>query len=278
MGSAPRVVAIVCIAGMACLRLDLLGQALTEAAFEVASIKRSAPGSRGSMLSGPTPGQFTTKNATVEALVLYSYALKPYQLRGMSGWQRTDGFDIVAKHPAGGPVASERVEAMVRSLLAERFNLAVHRETSEGETYALVLARRDGRLGSGLRRSSIDCEAFRAAASPLAAAVPPDPRRPQCLMTATDRWIRGGTVRLPQLASVLSRLVGRPVIDRTDLDGAFDVELDWVPDLPAAPSSPPSDGVTIFTALQEQLGLRLQPERGPIELLIVDRAEPPTPD
>ena len=177
---------------------------------------------------------------------------------------------------------------MLQSLLRDRFQLRAHTETRTLPTYDLVLARQDGRLGPDLRRSDTDCDALLAArkGAPFAAG-PGDV--PVCMMITTPKTIQGGTRPLPMLAAALSTVVGRPVADRTGLAGNFDVTLEWTPDpvapslfgrdtAPTQPAAPTDDAVSIFTAIQEQLGLRLSPTQGPVEVVVIDAVERPSPD
>jgi uncharacterized protein (TIGR03435 family) len=151
--------------------------------------------------------------------------------------------------------------------------------------YALVMARKDGAFGPKLVRSSVDCEQQRAENRPQPGAGSPSPvaagRRRPCSMSTTRRAITADTQTMQQLASVLQALTGRPVMDRTGLTGAFDFDLQWTSGPVAlAPGAGPSpdDGPSIFTALQEQLGLRLEPGRAPFDVVVVDAVQRPTPD
>ena len=174
---------------------------------------------------------------------------------------------------------------MLRALLEERFKLVTHRETREMPIYELVVARADGRLGPGLHKSDVDCEALFAARR---AGVAPPPRQPleppACgLMGGPARTI-AGAVTMQQLATNLSTAVEGLVIDKTGLTGRFDFNLAWTPErLPTdapPPGIPPIDpnGPDLFTALREQLGLKLTPAKGPVDVLVIDRVERPTPN
>jgi uncharacterized protein (TIGR03435 family) len=184
---------------------------------------------------------------------------------------------------------------MLQSLLEERFKLKVHREVREQPIYALVAAQSLGRLGPHLAQSNVDCQAAAVAGrkSPSAPPAPPKPgERPQCGTHMGFGEIRGGARPLTLLASMLAQVVQRPVVDRTELAGGFDFDLRWTPDtLPARPPGTPADqpfrmngveidpnGPSIFTAVQEQLGLKLEATRGPVDVLVVDHVERPTPD
>jgi uncharacterized protein (TIGR03435 family) len=190
-------------------------------------------------------------------------------LVGLPGWAEIERFDIVARAgavPPAPPAASNLEMLMLRTLLEDRFALTVRRETREMQVYELVLARRDGRLGPQLRRSQFDCTP-----QPTVAA------QPQC----TRRNGPGLTAAVGQPVSAflffLTGQLQRAVIDRTGLTGTWDIELTFSPDGPGAPAATPQDsGASLFTALQEQLGLRLEPSTGPLQVLVVDRIDRPS--
>jgi uncharacterized protein (TIGR03435 family) len=171
----------------------------------------------------------------------------------------------------------------------ERFKLEVHNEQKDMPIYALALARSDGKLGPQLQRSEIDCAAMTAAGrgrGPAAMPPPGPPQpgdRPQCGIRVAPGNMTVGGSSMTQFANSLSMFVGRIVQDHTGLTGNFDFNLTWTPDQmpqrpPGAPEPPPIDpnGPSIFTALREQLGLRLDSQRGPVDVLVIDRAEHPT--
>ena len=184
---------------------------------------------------------------------------------------------------------------MLRALLAERFKLVVHMETKEMPVYALVLARPDGKLGPKIDVSTVDCAAMMAARGRGAGGPPPAPpapgERPPCGVFMGPGNIAAGSVGMSQLAQVLSPRVNRIIVDKTELKGQYGFTLDFTPDQmpnlppgvtapPGAPPLPPIDpnGPSLFTALQEQLGLKLDSQRGQVEMLVIDSIEQPTPD
>ena len=248
-------------------------------AFEVASVKPNTSGDFRRAI-GPGPGgRFQALNNTLRELVTYAYgvdmARASLQIAGGPPWMDRDRFDIDAVAPGGAATPAEARD-MVRTLLTERFKLQARRETRDVPTYDLVLDRRDGRLGSQLRASTVDCEARRAAARrggppPVPAGPPPNPEtvRPVCGLRQTPVRFAGDAVSMTQLASALGAPSGRIVFDRTGLSGYFDLDLDWAQGQDD-PSTPP-----IFTALREQLGLRLEGARAPVEIVVVISAERP---
>jgi uncharacterized protein (TIGR03435 family) len=259
--------------------------------FEVASVKPNSSGD-GRVSMQNQPGRFTATNVTLRMLIRNAYQLQEFQISGGPGWIGSDHFDIVARIEgdvqdplAGGQAGTgpTRLQLMIRALLAERFKLTVHSETKDSQVYALVVARSDGRLGPGLHRSETDCAALMAAARGRGAPpMPPPPGSPMpCGMRVGIGNMAVGGATLSQMASSLSMFVGRVVLDRTGLTGPFDINLTWTPDQmpqrpPGAPDLPVDpNGPSIFTALQEQLGLKLESQRGPVEMLVIDRAEHP---
>lgn len=264
----------------------LIGSAIDpESRFEVVSIKLSDPSAQ--LRLGMIPGRIDLVGAPVRmvaALVL--------PLRRVFGWPDgidTERYTISAKMPDGAPQAAQLVA--IRNLLKDRFKLVTHRETRELPIYNLVLARSDGRLGPALKESSAECqavlrdyfEAFRRGApqqAPPAAAARCTSSRPGIGMLSMNGTSLGALVNL------LPQFVERQVIDRTGLTGIYDLTLKWTPEaipsllaLPQAPLPPADPDVpNIFTAVQEQLGLKLEAGRGPAEIIVIDRLEKPTLD
>jgi uncharacterized protein (TIGR03435 family) len=231
---------------------------------------------------------------TLESMIRLAYRLQEFQLAGGPPWIYTDRFDIQAQTAPGA--APGEFSLRVQSLLEERFNLKVHRETRELPIYALTFAHRDRSRGPALRPAAVDCVAFardRAGAAARGASPPPlSPQpgeRPTCgTMTGPGR-LAGGGVTMAQLALSLSQYAGRMVLDRTGVSGSFDYELRFAHDpslrgrgpggglpVPPAPADPPDAGsVSIFAAVQEQLGLTLDAQRAPVDVLVVDSADRP---
>ena len=259
-------------------------------AFEVASVKPNVSNS-GASTSNEPPGGYVATNMSLRRLIAIAYRMRlPTDRERIVGpsWIDEARFDINARTPAGS--RTEQVPDMLRALLADRFQLAARNETRDASVYALVRARADGTLGPQLTRSSLDCSkpgAFRGgSAGPGAtAAVETQAETKQCGIISTvdgnGAVMRGGGRSMADLAANLTGRVNRDVIDRTGLSGAFDFVLRWTPENfqnPAGNAGPSRDGTLIFTAVQEQLGLKLEAQRGPVEFLIIDRVERPTPD
>ena len=257
---------------------DLIAQA--PLAFEVASIRRNAAANQqGGGLAGPQPGgRFMAIGATLRRLVAGAY--DDLQIVGGPSWLDHDRFDINAR--ASGEVPPTDMRQMLRSLLADRFRLVVHTESREQPIYVLSPARSDRKPGPKLRESDATC------ARDARNFVPGGPGGPPACgdfrMGARSLVARG--MVMPTFAQLMRARVGRHVVDRTGLQGTYDIEIEWSSDLGLQQAPPGSagateltpEGLSLFTALQEQLGLRLQPDRGPVDVIVIDSAEPPTPN
>ncbi len=257
--------------------------------FDVVSIRENRSGDQGQRTQRQ-PGRWVATNFALRPLLVFVFGLQPQQLVGGRDWIDSTRFDITASMTNDPPVTAPGtvgpLQLMVQRVLAERFKLAVHKELREMPSYALTLARSDGKLGRGIKPASIDCEAVMNGLlkSARLGGPPPDAPRmadgsPACGTTlGPDGAFRAGGITMPLFAQRLSGPAGRIVVDKTGLTGAFDLVVEFTPD-PAAPGPPPLAGNNnpgIFTALEEQLGLKLQPQRGPIEVLVIDRVERPT--
>jgi uncharacterized protein (TIGR03435 family) len=252
--------------------------------FEVASVKLNTSGRALPGLPRLTPGRTTVTNIGLRQLINISHGIQPFQLDGLPSWAESARFDINATSRDDATPADLLV--MVRALLVDRFQLVTRRETRQMDVYTLV---QTAPGSSKLKPSEADCGA--AATTPLtgttgdARGAGAGPRCQILPMTGRGRVIATGA-RLSDLTNILTNVVGRQVVDKTGLTGPFNVNLTWTPDpvmqprnpdLPAvAPVQP--DGPSIFTALEEQLGLRLVSGRGPVEMLVVERLERPTED
>jgi uncharacterized protein (TIGR03435 family) len=241
--------------------------------------------------------------------------LPNFRIIGGPGWIGSDRFDIVAKAEGDVPPGPNGVlPLMIRAMLADRFKLVVHNESRELPMYELVTGRNDGKLGAQLHPAAVDCAAL-AAARGRGAPPPGGPGgpgadgrggpggpgpgggpgfgpggRPMCGMLRGPANLAAGGSSMAQLATALSGVVGRTVVDRTGLTGTFDMDLTWTPEQipqgpagpppPGAPPLPPIDpnGPSIFTAVQEQLGLKLESTKGAVDVVMIDSVEPPTED
>jgi uncharacterized protein (TIGR03435 family) len=234
-----------------------LGQATPPPTFEVASIKPSIA-EPGSTTGHSDKGRYTLRNATLKRLMRGAYNLPESLMFGGPKWLDDERYDVDAK--AAGPAGDHDMMIMLQSLLAERFHLVVHRETRQMAGYALVLAK------GGLKAT---------------------PTAPDASSRTSAR--RGGIdaqgCTMATLAQRLSEAVRLPVADSTGADGRFDFKLEWTPEdaqarAPAAgarqSASADISGPSLFSALQEQLGLKLESRKVPTEVLVIDHAEKAT--
>lgn len=233
--------------------------------FEVASVKANTSGANQVTVSWQ--GSLTMINVPLRAIVQFAYNINtPSRIVGHPDWTNGERFDILARPPADA-TSVERMRPMLQALLADRFKMVARLEKREVQSYALVKARSDGRLGPNLKPSTTICTGPTGQPNPLAI---------QCARRAAAGQTMIVGVPMGQIAPLISLAVGRPVVDRTGLAGYYDLELRFAGEpvaggLPVDPEAP-----SIFTALQEQLGLKLDAERELIEVLVIDRIERPT--
>jgi uncharacterized protein (TIGR03435 family) len=236
--------------------------------WDVVSIRRNTTEST-SGGGGPRPGgRYLLRNMRPRALISIAYDLPSNRVLGGPGWLDTDRYDLEAlgrENPT-----REETREMLRAVLGDRFRLATHTEKRELPVYALVVARPDGRLGPGLRRTSTDCRDPEVRKKAYASA--PAGSRLVCGFTESPGTFTGGGEEMSTLAFILTSAAGRPVLDRTGLTGGFDIDLKWTPAL--QPDT--ADAVSIFTAVQEQLGLKLESTTAPLDVLVIDRIERPS--
>lgn len=234
-------------------------------AFEVASIKPGDPSARGVRIQVAPGGRFTASNVTLKFLIQYAYGVKDFQITGTPGWGGSDRYEVSAKGEEGENASGDQLKLMMQTLLAERFKLTFHRETKELPVYGLVVAKN----GSKLQQSeAADRQQLRMGRG----------------------LISGKGMSMAMLANQLAQQLGRSVIDQTGLKGQYDIQLEWTPDTTerkgmgdgdprpnseAAPAPDPS-GPSIFTAVQEQLGLKLEGQKGPVDILVIDHVEKPS--
>jgi bla regulator protein blaR1 len=254
--------------------------------FEGSSVLPNRTGAMRVLMRVQPGGAWEATNVTLESMIRLAYRIQESQLVGGPAWIYTDRFDIVATSPQGA--RGQEFALRMQSLLAERFGLTLHRETKELPVYALISS---GSQGPRLTPSTVDCVAFARGRNGQSVPAARPGERPTCGTTAAPGRLTGGGVSMAQLAQSLERYTGRMVIDETGTAGNFDYDLEFRSD-PALlgrgpgggfptgplPSGETSDsaGVPIFTAVQEQLGLRLDSRRAPVEVLVIDSAAQPT--
>jgi uncharacterized protein (TIGR03435 family) len=238
--------------------------------FEAASIKLNRSGEARTSMRILPGGHIEARNRTLHLLIQSAFALQGFQIIGGPKWLTSTRFDITTR---GGDrqITQHDVRVMLQTLLADRFKLIAQHETREFSVYALRPNRADGRLGPSMRRDA-DCFVGRGAPPP-----PPQPgdSRPMvCGFTESAGDLTARGVDMAALAIELTEYTDRPVVDQTGLKGTFNLSLKWSPDASAADANLPS----IFTAVREQLGLKLEGMKGPVDVLVIDRVEMPSED
>lgn len=220
--------------------------------------------------------------------------IQPFQISGGPEWGDSVHYDIAAKPDT--PVNQSDWRVMLQQLLQDRFQLQLHRETKELPIYALVLAHKDGKLGPGITESKEGACTLSDPSKPFPLPEPGKPLPLGCGNVFMGRdpttppgyqELRALRVSIARIIPILSQRVGRAVIDKTGLAGTYDIVVNFTPDENqlagmAAPGVPPpqvssdASGPSLFTALQEQLGLKLESQKGPVEIFVIDRAEKPS--
>jgi uncharacterized protein (TIGR03435 family) len=214
-------------------------------AFEVASVKLHTTSGIGQRSGIEENGAaIRVENLPLRALIEAAYGIRDYEFVGPN-WLASERYDVVAKPPSGFTHA--QFQPLLQALLADRFKLRVHHETKQMGVYELVVAK----AGARLREST----------------------GPRTFFTARQALISGTRVSMRELASAVSRLLDREVIESTGLSGVYDVRVEWTPD-----SATGDLGISLFTAVQEQLGLKLESANAPIDVLVIDHVEKPTSD
>lgn len=221
--------------------------------FEEVSIKPGDPNTNGSSTNS-NPGRFTATNVTLKRLIVRAYDIEPYQFEGGPKWIDSEKFTVVAKFEDDEVKTRSREErqkilrAALQAMLAERFQIATHRETKIMPAFALVVAK------GGPKMKEVEAQGGSS-------------------WNQNNGVFTANRITMEGIASVLSGIVNRPVEDRTGLKASYELKLEW---LPENAKTDTSTAASIYTALQEQLGLKLESIKAPIEMLVVDRAEKPT--
>jgi uncharacterized protein (TIGR03435 family) len=236
-------------------------------AFEVASIKPNTSGDANRLIR-PSPGRLSVTNMTIKDLLMFAYQVRDFQISGGPGWINSDQYDIEAK--AEGNPNQDEMKAMLQTLLQDRFKLALHHDTKELPIYELTVAK------GGLKLQPLK----------PGACVPFDPLKPpapgQKQPSFCDFWGMGRgrldatNPSMTDLAKMLSVPLVRTVVDKTGIAGQFGVHLTFAQDDVAAGAQSTDVGPSIFTAVQEQLGLKLESTKGPVDVLVIDHVEKPS--
>jgi uncharacterized protein (TIGR03435 family) len=284
--------------------------ATSAASFEVASIKPSNPDPSNPLtmvpMALPRPGgRFTATSMPLKMLIALAFETQDFRIAGGPPELMTARFDITAKAAGGATLGQKDINPLVKNLLIERFKLKAHTEPRELQVYDLVLARSDGRLGPELKPSKSDCSKADELNATRAEALSKGDlsgvmAKPGEVLTCTvspnvaggpaNISVHGDGQEIKQLIELLTQLTGRHIRDKTGLTGRydFDMKLDLQALLamargmglpvPAAANIPQSDGSSLTTALNEQLGLKLDSVRAPVDVLVIDSVDAPVPD
>lgn len=256
----------------------IFAQTQAQPKFEVASVKpapANGPTTRG--LRPLSNGRFTATNAHLMMLIMNAYGVQPYQIIGDPSWSKSDGFSIEAK---GDPNADRtQVLLMLRSLLEDRFQLRFHRETKDLPEYVLTVTKGGAKLPQSKEGECVNAD-------------PNQPMMPGAALPCGmprigfSGTLTGRKLSMAQLVQTLAMTLNRPVTDHTGITQTFDVDLKFAPDEataglprpmgPAADASDPSGPPSILIAIQEQLGLKLESTKGPVEVMVIDHVEKPS--
>ena len=278
-----RVVALA-VASIVGLSAALVVAQPASQAFEVVSIKsRVGPGPIGG--GGNAPDRFERPDTDLMLLIRFAYDLFPFQVVGGPEWVTSKRWEVSAK--ASGPVnGTAAMRLLVRRMLADRFGLKTHQETRELPIYELLMVRSDKRLGPKIKPATVDCTPFLTGQRPMQES----PREPDSGMALCSVGASmGGGLLTPRLNGqplsglirILEAALQRRVVDKTGLQGNYDIELTYMDErllsqVPGAERPADSAGASLFTALQEQLGMKLESARGPVEVLVIDSVAEPT--
>ena len=250
-----RIIQVIAAAGLLVLASRPgFSQSTVQPMFEVASIRPNSDGRSAPLDIGPKT--FGASGMSLDDLIQWAFDVRDFQVTGVPDWLKSARYDVQAK--AGDSTSESQMRLMLQALLTDRCHLQLHRETKEFSVYALTIAKNGPKLQAtkGTSRNTIQ------------------------VRTGT---LSGFGAPMATLAKALTMLVERPVLDKTDIDGNYDFKLDYDPSTvysrEAALGNPPAPvpgASSIFTALQGQLGLRLDSQKGPLEILVVDRLEKPS--
>jgi uncharacterized protein (TIGR03435 family) len=261
-------------------------------AFEVATVKPSKAGDNRIAIMAQPGGRFRVTNATLKMVMAVAYRVRDFQISGGPGWTGTDRWDIEGKAEEGSiqlntiplePTVVSPLMLMVQSLLEDRFQLKMHRESKDLPVYELLVAK-----GGSKMKLAADQSPMRP--PERGSPPPPMPQKggtvPRGMTNMGPGRIEANGTPIAFFIQGLAQQLGRPVIDKTGLQGFYDIKLQWTPELGEGlakpggvePPPPPPDpsGPSIFTAIQEQLGLRLESVKGPVDVLVIDSVQRPT--
>jgi uncharacterized protein (TIGR03435 family) len=285
-----QAVVLAFVGSMAVLSAQAPTPPTSQRSFEIASVKPNTSGASITSMGTPPGGRFSARNVRVRELIAYAFGtpapfipLANNRVVGGPSWLDTDRVDIEAIGNTTTATEFPQILAMLRTLLAERFNLVAHMERRELPVYVLTLARSDGSLGPRLQRTELGCaaQAARTSATPAVASGP----SPSCGMQKGRNVLNANGMTLDTIIlHGLSPHLDRVVVDETGLQGEFDLALEWGADQVlragdiGASQAAGTPGASMVTAIEDQLGLKLQSVRRPVEVLVIDSVGRPTPN
>ena len=285
-------------AGLCLLPAILLAQAESRPSFDVVSIKPNRTNQGIPLVVFQPGGRMIAANVNIRQVILVAYGIENLQLVDAPDWTTSERFAIEARTSDATPTSTIRL--MLRSMLADRFHLVAHSERRELPIVALTMARADKRPGAKLRPSGPQCEPLR---PPEGIPIPPPPPPPppgaanappiriiletdeplgrRCGAMVAPGWMSARSITMQEFTRQLSAVLRRPVINETELPGQFDYDVIFSPEgfggaLVGPPPASVADAPSLETALRDDLGLRLDPRRGPVDVVVVDRIERPT--
>ncbi len=266
-------------------------------AFDVVSIKPNSSGDNRRMIQNPPAGRFATTNVPLRQLIVLAYGDAStggpppnLEITGLPGWATTDGYDVQAQPEAGLQSTAKQKQEMLQSMLEDRFKLKILRETKDAPVYALVVGKDGVKAKLSEDQTPFNLNGPPPGGPPPAGPPPPPPGGPAAITGPVPRGmimmgvgqLRAGAQSMATFAGLLSGQAGRKVVDKTGVTGLYDIDLRWTPDqMPNGAPPPPGlaidpTGVGLFTAIQEQLGLRLVSETGKVDTFVVESVQRPT--
>lgn len=273
--------------------LFLAGLALSAQSFDAISIRTDTQSPFGQGIRGLQPGRFVAIGANVPEIAAIAFGVTRDRIVGGPDWVRSRRFNITAT--VSGEATRERVMPMLRQMLTDRFAMKSHREDRVMPVYAMTMARRDASFGPKLRRSGAECAPVTPPSAEERGGLPPPPPPPppppggsgmrplperEAMLRCPSMFFPGGAsaraVPISELTVLLTQFLDRPVVDRTNLTGEFDLDLVYQFELAPAGAGASASVPSVFAAMQEQLGLRLEAARAPRDVIVIDSISPPT--
>jgi len=266
------------LAGLAFTAANLWAQAAQAPRFDVVSIKPGDPNARNPRFGSRAQGRYSVENQTALQVILTAYDLDQTRLLNIPDWVKRERYSIDAEPPdslppVAGAAAQQRLQRMLQAMLAARFGFAAHRETRIMPVYELVVAKGGSKFPPPA-----------AAGQPPPVVGPLNPKDPTRFRQPGPGEVSAGIIGVANLPKFLAHQLGRPVIDKTGITGEYEMRLIWQPVAgeamadAAGSAAAREAGPSIFTALEEQLGLHLEAAKDPVGVLVIDHISRPTPN